>query len=278
MIDIPYDDAAKMQEILQSADCLEAIADWALRHGQVEHQAAYIIQPGRPQKVIAKFLRSKYPEVVSWLIQNDDMSYVKWAQGLGFPPLRKPRADRDSPELRAKVQEWLDAPDDQQFALWSEMWSVQCLRQEVDDWVDNAADKNVDLWKQLVPEEGCAETLQGELVRAIGKIEGEYFRNGMMNWGDGYYGALNMLIHSTLKKEKSFSRLVKKVIDADIAVIEASGKLGEKAAKGEESRFAVLGSNTLFNADVQESFHRVDAVITVWCARNPEPIPYSAPT
>jgi hypothetical protein len=55
----------------------------------------------------------------------------------------------------------------------------------VDGWVERLDDKNSDLWKELVPAEGNANSVQGELVRAIGRLQTENFRNEMTNWGDG---------------------------------------------------------------------------------------------
>ncbi len=45
------------------------------------------------------------------------------------------------------------------------------------------------LWDELVPQAGCADTLQGELIRIIGRLASEYYRNGNMNWvlHDGYH-------------------------------------------------------------------------------------------
>src|SRR5262250_1339454 len=39
-----------------------------------------------------------------------------------------------------------------------------------------------ELWDALVPAEGQAETLQGELIRIAGKLTDQAFRNGNMNW------------------------------------------------------------------------------------------------
>ncbi|MCI5057931.1 MAG: ankyrin repeat domain-containing protein, partial [Flavobacteriales bacterium] len=41
-----------------------------------------------------------------------------------------------------------------------------------------------DLWEELVPPSGNASSVQGELLRCIGKLTDEAFRNGNMNWGD----------------------------------------------------------------------------------------------
>ena len=38
------------------------------------------------------------------------------------------------------------------------------------------------LWKELVPRDGQADTLQGELVRIAGKLTDQAYRNGNMNW------------------------------------------------------------------------------------------------
>ena len=38
------------------------------------------------------------------------------------------------------------------------------------------------LWDALVPADGQADTLQGELIRAAGKLTDLAFRNGNMNW------------------------------------------------------------------------------------------------
>lgn len=42
------------------------------------------------------------------------------------------------------------------------------------------------LWQSLVPKSGHAATLQGELVRLIGRLASEYYRNGNMNWNDDF--------------------------------------------------------------------------------------------
>ena len=42
------------------------------------------------------------------------------------------------------------------------------------------------LWNALVPADGQAETLQGELVRIVGKLTDQAFRNGNMNWDEDH--------------------------------------------------------------------------------------------
>lgn len=66
--------------------------------------------------------------------------------------------------------------------------------QERDDWKAETAPKptapklydwkkeHERLWAALVPNEGQADTLQGELIRIAGKLTDEAYRNGNINW------------------------------------------------------------------------------------------------
>lgn len=45
------------------------------------------------------------------------------------------------------------------------------------------------IWSQFVPKSGQAQTVQGELLRAVEKLRDEAIRNGNANW-DGGFGIL----------------------------------------------------------------------------------------
>jgi len=47
-------------------------------------------------------------------------------------------------------------------------------------------DRFEELWQQLVPSNGAADTVQGEVVRIAGRIHGELEKNGGANWDAGY--------------------------------------------------------------------------------------------
>ena len=179
-------------------------------------------------------------------LEQDEETYLAWATDLGFT---RPAPDGDVPAS---------------------------LKSEIDDWVETLWDQNQALWKALVPEKGSAPTLQGELVRALGRIETEHFKNGMTNWGDGsgVYEDFADLIHETLKADKTFSKLVKKVIDADIGEIKRSGQVGKAIATGKKPREAAFDGSILFQGDVEKSHQRLGALITLWCQRHPDPVPY----
>ncbi len=52
------------------------------------------------------------------------------------------------------------------------------------DRVDLEADIYEWLWEHLVPDHGRADTVQGELRRAVGNLKDEAHRNGNANWSD----------------------------------------------------------------------------------------------
>ena len=237
----------KFEDAFKKKEVPAFVVDWLASQGGVEYQAIYLFSTDRPPEVISKFRNSKHTKIVAQLLQRDDDTYLAWAHELGF---EMPPPFEDEPVI---------------------------VRSEVDDWVERLDTKNSDLWKELVPAEGSANTVQGELVRAIGRLQSEHFRNGMMNWGDGggYYEAFAELIHKTLKNEPSFTKLVKKMIDADVGEIKQAGKRGRSIASGKSSRESVFGSNFLIASDAEKSMQRLGALIALWCQRHPDLIPYT---
>lgn len=194
----------------------------------------------------AKVKNSQQAEDVRRPWDQDEAVYLAWATDLGFV--------RAEPEINEPAS----------------------LKSEIDEWVEAMWDQNSALWKELVPVEGSAPSLQGELVRALGRIEAEHFKNGMMNWGDGsgYYESFTKLIHDRLNAEKTFSKLVKKVLDADIDQIKLSGQMGKAIASGKKPRAAAFGLSVLVQSDVEISHKRLGTLITIWCERHPDLIPF----
>ena len=50
------------------------------------------------------------------------------------------------------------------------------------------------LWDLLVPPQGHAKTVQGEVIRIAGRVRSEFYRNGGTNWDREYRSMLNTLI------------------------------------------------------------------------------------
>lgn len=232
---------------LKSKKVPDFVVDWLAAQGSFEHQAMYLFGSSRTPAVVAKFRNSKHAKVVGQILQRDEDTYLAWAQDLGFQ---------------------MPAPEEGEPVA---------VGFEVDLWVEDLDSENTSRWKALVPAEGVANTLQGEMVRAIGRLQSEYFRNGMMNWGDGsgYYEGFTSLVHETLKAEASFTKLVKKMIEADVDEIKLAGKRGKAMASGKTSRKSAFGDNFLIASDAEKSMQRLGALIAIWCQRHPDLIPYA---
>jgi len=231
----------QVEKALRSRRVPGLVVDWLASHGKKEHQAIFLFGAKRSPATMAKFQNSRHKDIVARLLDGDDGIYLSWATDIGFS---RPAPNDDFPTP---------------------------LRWDIDDWVNTLWNHNFALWDQLVPKQGKTPTPQGELVRALGRIQGEYNKNGMMNWGDGSrcYENFTKLIHDTLKAEKSFSRLVKNIIDADIAEIKRSGQVGLDIGAGKLSRSAVFGGNIFVQGNVEKSHERLGALITLWCERHP---------
>lgn len=57
------------------------------------------------------------------------------------------------------------------------------------------------IWQQFVPKSEQAETVQGELLRAVEKLRDEAIRNGNGNWDNGFEILLNYLNQKLLDTE-----------------------------------------------------------------------------
>jgi hypothetical protein len=49
------------------------------------------------------------------------------------------------------------------------------------------------LWNKLVPRSGKCKTIRGELVRVIGRLASEYYRNGNINWDEDFESHVSFL-------------------------------------------------------------------------------------
>jgi hypothetical protein len=130
------------------------------------------------------------------------------------------------------------------------------------------------MWRDLVPTEGPAPTLQGELIRAHGRIGIDLYRNGMMNWGP-YYKELLGLINSTLSNASNFSNRVKEGLKVDCAVIERAGESAAAVEKEDLSGFGALGNSFFAKTDVESALQRLGALIVIWRRNNMVGIPHS---
>src|SRR5258705_7401439 len=73
-----------------------------------------------------------------------------------------------------------------------------------------------DLWRTYVPRSGQAETVRGELIRAVEKLRDEAHRNGNVNWDEGYE-ILARFLRDTLATSGIFAPAIVEQIDRDVA-------------------------------------------------------------
>ncbi len=174
-------------------------------------------------------------------LTGDDALYLRWAQDIGF------NLEVQAPNV--------DTENDDEY--------VPALRAQIDNWFDEVYVPVIDaLWKKYVPKSGACTVLQGEMSRCIGRLEGEYFKNGMMNMGDGYYDGMVDMIKDTVLKCGKFSPLIQSVMEMDALIVK-----GADYAK-------IVNSSFFQGTDVEESINRMKMVVAAWCVANPEPIEF----
>jgi hypothetical protein len=173
-------------------------------------------------------------------MSESDTNYVRWARDLGMDiEIRTPKMEAENDDDLAPEVKW-----------------------QVTGWLDETYVGVIDrLWKDFVPERGESVFVQGELVRCIGRLEGDYARNGMANMGDGYYDAMVRFICDHFSADTSITPFVKDVLKADAqTVLEANYEDIVSAPFFEET-------------DIESALYRIKILIAYWCTKHQEPIP-----
>lgn len=175
-------------------------------------------------------------------LSGDDALYLRWAQDIGF------NLDVQPPNI--------DTENEDEY--------IPTVRNQINNWFDENYVPVIDaLWDKYVPKSGACTVLQGEMSRCIGRLEGEYFKNGMMNMGDGYYDRMVDKVKETVMKGASFSSLVENVMEMDAQIVK-----GADYAK-------IVNSSFFQGTDVEESINRMKMVVAAWCVANPDPISFT---
>lgn len=108
------------------------------------------------------------------------------------------------------------------------------------------------LWNFLVPSQGAAKTVQGEVIRITGRVRDELYRNGGVNWDRNYRKMLIELV-KFFASGKSLSK---------IELEEAKKLTSAINAKGEDEDFIT---------------DRLCELSVLWVRSNPDPIPLEKP-
>jgi hypothetical protein len=108
------------------------------------------------------------------------------------------------------------------------------------------------LWKTAVPRSGQADTVQGELLRAVEKLRDEAQRNGNVNWDEGHEILLGFLEATLL----------------DAAVFDAAGLAELRRDLGRLKDTA--------NPETSEDpYDRIADRVIEWCLAHPDPVPHA---
>lgn len=121
-------------------------------------------------------------------------------------------------------------------------------------------DEYGELWDRLVPESGKAETVQGEVVRLIGRLAVEYYRNGNMNW-DRDYDAMLAWLSSTIQDASVFDDDMLKTIEQDVEYVRQNGE---------------SGTGPLTHGE--DEYDRLTDRVVEWCRHNTELKPFTETT
>lgn len=121
------------------------------------------------------------------------------------------------------------------------------------------------IWNNLVPKSGQADSIQGEILRAIERLRWEAQENGNINWDEGFEMFVEFL-QNTLGNEESFSGETRASISSDL------------------QRLKVFRSPDHMNSDAQASelpyvdddlYDRLVENLVMFCRQYPQPIPRS---
>lgn len=110
------------------------------------------------------------------------------------------------------------------------------------------------LWKELVPAQGQADTLQGELIRIAGKLTDEAYRNGNENW-DSEHERMWRFIADKIAADRVFSAKEQALIRAKIEEIIRDKECPDLSGDG-------------------SPYYIITEKVVDWCMAHPEPIPH----
>jgi hypothetical protein len=110
-----------------------------------------------------------------------------------------------------------------------------------------------ELWNRLVPESGQADTVQGELVRVIGRLGSEFDRNGNCNWDRGFRLYTNFL-YKYLRDTSVFDEGTIRQIETDIQEIRDFGS----------------HKKDLVYDEGEDAFDRITDRVVEWCQQHPK--------
>ncbi len=118
------------------------------------------------------------------------------------------------------------------------------------------------LWDALVPKTGYAETLQGELVRLIGCLSSEFYRNGNINW--------------TWKNDNSYYDMARR-LQAELCT-HFTDENDVEAIQAYMYQIIQNGiTGCLLYLDGEDQYDKITDYVVLFCQQNAEPIANNCP-
>ena len=129
------------------------------------------------------------------------------------------------------------------------------------------------IWKELVPQTGQADTVQGELLRQAEKLRSEAQDNGNHNWDDNYAWFCEF-IRDSLIKSGLFDDTRSNTLCLAIEYIKSCGEYARNYNLGKIPDEVV---NPMLFAYVDDDLYDyIEDAIAEFAAANPEKTPYYA--
>lgn len=145
------------------------------------------------------------------------------------------------------------------------------------------------LWDELVPQSGDAKTIQGEVIRAFGRLQYEWLNNGNGNWDNTYFAEmLDSIWGKLVPNDDEENELDAETISEFIIPFDAErikqiqqdlrliGMLGFIVMHGHimheqsEQILQIFSSDENTDEYHRDSFSRVRDAIIDWCRANPD--------
>jgi len=134
------------------------------------------------------------------------------------------------------------------------------------------------IWEKLVPENGSADNLQGELLRQIEKLRYEAINNGNINWDDNFDYFCDF-IKSILCESDALSSDEKSNVADALARMKAAGCAAVKFNNGEipDKDIGSEYFDVMAYAMEEDLYDFVCDAIAVYYLNNKQPILYNVP-
>ncbi|MBV8036411.1 hypothetical protein [Roseateles sp.] len=119
------------------------------------------------------------------------------------------------------------------------------------------------IWNHLVPEQGQAGSIQGEMLRAVEKLRWEAQENGNINWDEGFLILLGFL-EEHLAGHQGFSAAERQAIRNDLARLRDFLPADELADGADDSALPCTED---------ELYDRLEGFVVAFARTQPQPLP-----